>query len=223
MTNVVDREAFFDDIRALYGGNLTQTQVDAMDSALNAWEQAFRDEDAGEEASRILTRHWIEGPEEMVLSDKGTQVLVDREGLRLESYLDSVGVWTIGVGHAATSPNPPPVGPNQTITEAEAYEIFDLDNNTFEGCVNDAVTRPMTQQQFDAFVSIAFNIGMGGFTDSTFLERFNDGENDERVVEAILMWNKPPEIIPRRQAEAHCFRDGVYVQTIDPMPKAKTS
>lgn len=216
----IDRTEFFDAVRKeLYGGKLTQAQVDVMDPALTQWERAFTDK--GHPASRILTECWVEGPAVQVLSEAGTKVLVDREGMRTTSYRDTAGIWTIGVGHAATSPNPPPVGPNQTITEEEAYAIFDVDNDTFEQCVRDAVTRPMAQHQFDAFVSIAFNIGQGGFKGSTFVKRFNAGESDERVVESIKAWNKPPEIIPRRNAEAYQFRDGVYVQTIDPMPPPK--
>src|SRR5215472_17540581 len=146
---VIDREYFFNHVRPLYGGSLSQAQVNEMDPALTKWEQAF--DQHGENAAAILKDSWAEGPKLQVLSEKGTQVLVDREGLRTESYLDSVGIWTIGVGHAETSPNPPPVGPGMIITQKTAYEIFDLDNDTFEQCVRDAVTRPMSQHQFDAF------------------------------------------------------------------------
>src|SRR5215472_1243186 len=158
----------------------------------------------------------------MKLSQRGNQVLADREGCVLTAYKDSVGVLTIGVGHTSAA-GPPKVTAGMKITQAEALEIFDRDNNQFEDVVNKAITKPMQQHQYDAFVSIAFNIGGGGFSGSTFVKRFNAGESDQRVTEGILMWNKPPEIIPRRQGEAVQFRDGDYIARIDPMPQTGPS
>ena len=85
MAKIIDRAAFFDDIRPLYGGSLSQAQVNEMDPALTKWEQAF---DAnGEAAAGSLAKRWIEAPAgttpgQLVLSERGAQVLVDREGLR---------------------------------------------------------------------------------------------------------------------------------------------
>jgi lysozyme len=155
----------------------------------------------------------------MKLSPRGSQVLIDREGCELEAYYDSVGVLTIGVGHTSAA-GPPQVTPDLVITMKEAWEIFASDNDTFEAAVNSAVTAPMTQNQYDAFVSICFNIGQAGFTSSTFVESFNAGASSEKVTDEILWWDEPPEIRPRRQGEAVEFRDNIYVARIDPMPAA---
>ena len=217
MAKIIDRAAFFDDIRPFYGGSLSQAQVNEMDPALTKWEQAF---DAnGEAAAGSLAKRWIEAPAgttpgQLVLSERGTQVLVDREGLRTVAYLDSVGVWTIGVGHAATSPNPPAAYQGMTITTDEAYQIFDVDNNTFEACVRDSVKVPLTQWQFDALVSFAFNVGMGAFKDSTLLEKLNQGDY-KGAFEQFEQWKKPPEIITRRRGEAACFGGGIYVARVE--------
>jgi lysozyme len=135
----------------------------------------------------------------MNISEAGGNVLIEREGMRLEAYQDSVGVWTIGVGHTAAA-GPPEPKPGMTISEEEAETIFIQDLTEFEEAVNDLVKMPMRQHQYDAFVSICFNIGQGAFADSTFLERFNQGDVPG-CAEAILMWDQPPEIIPRRQGE----------------------
>jgi lysozyme len=148
------------------------------------------------------------------MSEAGLEMLIQREGLRLEAYQDSVGVWTIGVGHTSAAGDPE-VGPGMTITEDQAAAILAADLEDFEECVMECVTQQIAQHQFDAFASICFNIGTGAFTGATFVERFN--ANDiAGCAEAILWWDKPPEIIPRRQGEYVQFLGGYVprVQTL---------
>jgi lysozyme len=145
------------------------------------------------------------------MSEQGIEVLKEREGCKLTAYQDSVGVWTVGCGHTSAA-GPPQVTPGMTITEEEAEEILACDLDQYEQAVNEAVTTDMEQWQFDAYTSLCFNIGPGAFADSTTVERFNMGEIEE-AAEAILYWNKPPEIIPRRQGEYVQFLGG-YVSRI---------
>lgn len=147
----------------------------------------------------------------MEISDAGIAVLQGREGCELTAYKDSVGVWTIGTGHTAAAGDPKPCK-GMTITQEEADEIFREDLEAYVWTVNDCIAEPMTQNQFDAFVSICFNIGQGGFAGSTFVERFNGGDI-EGCAEAILWWDQPSEIIPRRQGEYVQFLGG-YVPRI---------
>jgi GH24 family phage-related lysozyme (muramidase) len=150
-------------------------------------------------------------PQEM--SEKGTQVLVDREGLRTTAYYDSVGVLTIGVGHTSSAGDPK-VYAGMTITEEEAMEIFDVDNDYFERIVNDLVTVSLTEHEFDALVSFVFNIGETQFRDSTMLKMLNAGDK-AGALEQFKQWRKPPEIIPRRRGEYAEFGYGIYVARID--------
>jgi lysozyme len=147
----------------------------------------------------------------MTISDAGIAVLREREGCRLEAYLDSVGVWTIGVGHTAAAGPPEPCA-GMTITQQEADELFDEDLDDYEEAVREAITAPMTQCQFDAFVSICFNIGQGGFAGASFVLFFNT-DDIPACADAILWWDKPPEIIPRRQGEHVQFLGG-YVARV---------
>ena len=153
----------------------------------------------------------------MKLSARGSQVLIDREGCELTAYYDSVGVLTIGVGHTSAA-GAPEVTPGMTITYAQAWQIFAADNNTFEDVVNNTVVAPMDQHEYDAFVSICFNIGGSAFSGATFVKSFNDGAPKQQVTDEILWWDTPSEIIPRRQGEATQFRDTIYIARIDPMP-----
>lgn len=140
----------------------------------------------------------------MRMSDKGRAMLMQREGVRLKAYKDSVGVWTIGVGHtsAAGAPN---VVPGLTISASECDQIFARDLVQYEDAVNTACKRPLTQNQFDACVSFCFNIGTGGFAGSTVVKRINAGDFDG-AAEAFMMWSKPPEIIGRRKTEVAQFK-----------------
>lgn len=134
----------------------------------------------------------------LLVSDIGLKVLKEREGVRLKAYKDSVGVWTIGWGHTAG------VKPGDQISRAtaEAYLAADIDSHAAP--ILAAVTVPLTQNEADALVSIAFNIGIGGFKKSTFLRLLNAG-NKAGCAEAILKWDKPPEIRTRRAAERMQF------------------
>jgi lysozyme len=136
-------------------------------------------------------------------SAAGRATLIKREGCRLKSYQDSVGVWTIGVGHTGRA-TPPPVGPDMRISQADADAMLAADLVPFEEAVYRAISRPMTQNQFDAFVSLAFNIGATAFTASTAARKFNAGDI-AGAADAFLLWVRPPELKGRRQDERAQF------------------
>ncbi|WP_082478740.1 lysozyme [Methylobacterium sp. Leaf102] len=139
----------------------------------------------------------------MELSAIGEAVLIAREGRRLKAYRDSVGVWTIGIGHTSAA-GAPLVTAGLTISAAECDAIFARDIRQYVAAVRKGLKVTVPQHVFDALVSICFNIGPGGFTGSTFLKRINAGDM-AGARDAILMWQKPAAIITRRQAEAEQF------------------
>jgi lysozyme len=140
----------------------------------------------------------------MKMTEHGRKLLMAREGCKLKAYKDSVGVWTIGCGHTSAA-GPPHVKQGMSITQAQADHIFADDLAEFE----DGVTRllagaPIAPHQFDAYVSLAFNIGLGAFAASTTLRHFLTGAHRE-AAEAILLWNKPAEVKTRRRGEHQQF------------------
>jgi lysozyme len=141
----------------------------------------------------------------MKTSPEGRKLLTQREGLKLRAYKCSAGVWTIGVGHTAAA-GPPAPKPGMTITREEADAIFIRDLVQFETAVRRAVRVSLTQGQFDALVSFAFNIGIGGFRKSTVVRMLNQG-NYRAGADALMMWVKPPEITARRRSERKQFLD----------------
>lgn len=124
-------------------------------------------------------------------SAAGRKAITRHEGVRLTAYPDpgTGGVpWTIGVGHTSRA-GPPKVVKGMRITAAEADAILSRDLATFEKAVNAAVKVPLNQNEFDALVSLAFNIGSGALKRSSVIKRLNAGDRDG-AADAFLMWNK---------------------------------
>ncbi|WP_448834574.1 lysozyme [Camelimonas sp. ID_303_24] len=143
---------------------------------------------------------------------------IAREGRKLTTYKDSVGVWTIGVGHTAAAGAPVPKS-GMTITADEADAIFARDIVQYERAVRSAIKVPLVDHQFDALASICYNIGQSGFAGSTFVKRINSRASAASIREAIMMWRKPAEITSRRTAEADQFATPYSVA----MPKARAA
>ena len=139
----------------------------------------------------------------MDVSKIGLDMIAKREGRRLKAYKDSVGVWTIGIGHTSAA-GPPKVTPGLTITSAECDEIFARDIVQYANAVNKAVKVKLKQNEFDALVSFAYNVGSAGMARSTAIKRLNAGDR-QGCADALLMWNKPPEIMGRRRSERTQF------------------
>jgi len=109
---------------------------------------------------------------------------------------------TIGYGHTGLD-----VYIGQVITEEEAEAILRTDLNEFEDDVNKLITVPLSQHEFDAIVSFAFNVGSGALKGSVFRKRINSGENKATCfTEEFPRWvNGPtgplPGLVRRREAE----------------------
>jgi GH24 family phage-related lysozyme (muramidase) len=139
----------------------------------------------------------------MDISADGLSALAGREGVRTLAYKDSVGVWTIGVGHTGAAGLPAPCA-GMEISHQAALDLFKLDLRQYVGEVNRAVKVDCTQNQFDAMVSLCFNIGVAGFAGSSVVRDLNEGDL-ERAAQAFLLWDHPEELLGRRQAERAQF------------------
>lgn len=148
----------------------------------------------------------------MKTSVQGRALIEQREGIVLSAYQDSAGVWTIGAGHTSAA-GAPKVTPGMKITAAEASEILSRDLIVFEKAVNSSVKVALNQNEFDALVSLAFNIGAGAFKNSTLVKRLNAGDR-QAAADQFLVWNKITVngqkktlqgLVNRRQAERKQF------------------
>lgn len=150
----------------------------------------------------------------MTTSPRGRFALAMKEGLVPAPYLDSVGVWTFGIGHAETSGLPPnpremPRGMPEDIDAAiaESFRLFARTLERYEADVRRAVKVPLAQHEFDALVSFHYNTG--GIARAALTRHLNAG-NRAAAAEAFMAWVRPPEIRARRETEQRLFRDGVY-------------
>lgn len=144
---------------------------------------------------------------EMDISPAGLSALAGREGVRTLAYRDTRGVWTIGVGHTSSAGEPRPYE-GMEITYQQALALFRSDLKQYVAAVNRAVKVPCTQNQFDAMVSLCFNIGENGFAQSSVVRDMNFG----RVIaaaDAFLLWDNPRELLGRRKAERVQFLTGL--------------
>ena len=126
------------------------------------------------------------------INQAGLQLIESFEGLRLSSYQDSVGVWTIGYGHTQG------VKPGQTITQPQAEAFLQQDLGVAEAAVN-GLAETLTDNQFAALVSFTFNLGAGNLN-----KLFKNGL--AAVPDRILLFDHAggrqlPGLTRRRQAE----------------------
>lgn len=127
---------------------------------------------------------------------------VDENG-RYIVYKDPAGFPTIGIGHLVKRGEDFSAG----LSEAEKDELYDKDIEKYVEGVNQTITAPMTQDQFDMMVSLCFNIGTEGFKHSSVARLFNAG-NIEGAAEAFLLWKNAggkPILLGRRQREKAIF------------------
>ena len=140
-------------------------------------------------------------------SNKGLMEIIAHEAIVLTPYRDVKDIWTIGVGHTKMAGGIDPARFKGQLTLAGALHIFRTDLAKYEQRVAKAFTRPLTQYEFDAAVSFDFNTG--AIDRATWVETFN-ADNRERAIQQIMNWQKPPQIIPRRQKEQLLFSGNHY-------------
>lgn len=122
--------------------------------------------------------------------NKATIELVKEfEGLRLKAYKDSAGVLTIGYGTTAAAGLGITPRAGMTITEAEAETLLMKGLEKFAAMIRPLFTAPINDNEFGAFLSLAYNIGPGAFAKSSALRKFNAGDK-AGAADAILLWNK---------------------------------
>jgi len=138
---------------------------------------------------------------------RGLALVKEFEGCRLTAYPDpgtGGDPWTIGWGHTGSD-----VYPGLTITQARADELFEKDMQKFIDGVKRLVVVPMTNGQFGALVSFAYNCGLGALGSSSLLKYFNQ-KQIQAAADEFPKWNKAagkvmPGLTRRRKAERELF------------------
>lgn len=146
------------------------------------------------------------------ISPEGLALIKQWEGCKLHAYKDAVGVWTIGYGSTGAH-----VRPGMTITQAEADNLLIADLARFERAVEKLVKVPLSDGQFAALVSFAFNVGEGALAKATLLKKLNAG-NYGAVPAELMKWvnaggKKLQGLVNRRAAEAGLWAKGSFVSS----------
>jgi GH24 family phage-related lysozyme (muramidase) len=167
----------------------------------------------------------------MKLSKNGLELIKSFEGLRLKAYkvTDSEKYFTIGYGHYGSD-----VKEGMEISKKKAEELFEKDVQRFVDGVNELVKVPINQNQFDALVSFAYNVGLGALKKSTLLDLLN-GKEYKGASEQFERWNKSggkvlKGLVTRREKEQKLFDTSVKEKpavaptgTTSSKPKGKDS
>lgn len=143
----------------------------------------------------------------MNVSTQGLIALIGHEGIVLSRYRDSVGVWTIGVGHTSAAGGIDPRTFTGQLTMRQALALLRTDIAKYEADVRRAVTVALEQHEFDALVSFHYNTGAVARAELT--ASLNAG-NRSKAGRQFLNYMKPPEIGNRRRAESTLFLTGQY-------------
>lgn len=150
----------------------------------------------------------------MKVSPRGRKALIHHEGLRRRPYLDSVLLWTTGIGHliapkehlkmtledrkaakAAGKLTCPPEW-NRVLTYEEVDKLLEQDLQIVERAVLRLCPNGLTQGRFDALCSFAFNLGTGGLQRSKVRARHNRGDY-QGAADAFLRYRFASGVVQR--------------------------
>lgn len=134
--------------------------------------------------------------------------LVSHEGIVLEAYKDSKGIWTWGIGVTNSSGHRVLRYKDNPQTLQRVFEVFEwLVRTKYLPPVLKAFNQPLSEAQLAAALSFHYNTGAIGR--ASWVKSFNNGDL-RKAREQFMNWKSPPEIIGRRTAERDLFFDGVW-------------
>lgn len=146
----------------------------------------------------------------MTLSNTGQALIKSFEGLRLNAYRDSAGIWTIGYGSTRYHDGRAVKPGDKLANQVQADALFKNTLGYYEKAVNDFSKVVLSQHQFDALVSFAYNTGVYALQKSTLLKKLNLGDY-AGAADQFLVWNKitqpgtgqkiPLEALTKRRAK----------------------
>ena len=156
----------------------------------------------------------------MKVSQRCKELIKHHEGVRLKPYRCPARLWTLGVGHVLYPDQgrlpldqrdayPLKAEDNRVFSGAEVDGILSADLQRFESGIAKLFPMVLAQGQFDALVSFAFNLGLGGVQRSTLRQKVLRGEIEEAADEFLKFTRGGGKILPglvkRRQDERALF------------------
>jgi lysozyme len=144
------------------------------------------------------------------LSQKGLELIKSFEGLSLTPYVCDGGINTIGYGNTYYTNGKKVTLQDKPITKQQAEELLKNSLSTYEKAVDSFCRDDISQSQFDALVSFAYNLGTGALQKSTLIKKVNANPKDITIADEFLKWNKAngrvlAGLTRRRKAEANLY------------------
>lgn len=144
------------------------------------------------------------------LSQKGLELIKQFEGLSLTPYVCAGGINTIGYGNTYYTNGKKVTLQDKPITKQQAEELLKFSLSTYEKAVDSFCRDDISQSQFDALVSFAYNLGTGALQKSTLIKKVNANPKDVTIADEFMKWNKANGkvlvgLTKRRQAEANLY------------------
>ena len=144
------------------------------------------------------------------LSQKGLELIKQFEGLSLTPYVCAGGINTIGYGNTYYTNGKKVTLQDKPITKEQAEELLKFSLSTYEKAVDSFCRDDISQSQFDALVSFAYNLGSKALQGSTLIKKVNANPKDVTIADEFLKWNKAngrvlAGLTKRRQAEANLY------------------
>jgi lysozyme len=141
----------------------------------------------------------------MKVNSEGYALIKKFEGCVLKAYKCPSGIWTIGYGNTFYEDGMK-VKEGDVITQARAEELAKFIIDQFAVTIAPFILQPLNDNQFSACVSLAYNIGTGGFKRSSVFRKLNVNPNDATIADSFRLWNKGggkvlKGLVRRREAE----------------------
>jgi len=145
----------------------------------------------------------------MKVNAEGYALIKRFEGCRLKSYRCPSGIWTIGFGNTFYEDGTK-VKDGDVITQQRADELAKFIIDQFAVTIAPFILQPLNDNQFSACVSLAYNIGTGGFKRSSVFKKLNINPQDPTIADSFKLWNKGGGkvlngLVTRREAEIQLY------------------
>lgn len=204
-------QEFFDWLKKQLGKKLTQTMVDGANELLtnmtpeklkniltkiNGWtDNNIATATATTTHNSAVAKASTSNSSKMQLSIRGLNLIKGFEGFVSNPYQDSSGVWTIGYGNTYYLDGSRVKPTDSPLTESQASQLkMAIINKDFATAVNRLLAEEIrsgkiTQNMFDALVSLGYNIGVGALAKSSVI-RYLKEDNKSAAADSFLLWNK---------------------------------
>jgi lysozyme len=126
----------------------------------------------------------------MKISNKGLDLIKKFEGYSDIPYLCAAGKPTISYGLTHYPNGKQVTMKDSKITKEKGDELFKTIADKFGLAVSKCLKKEVNQNQFNALVSFAYNVGVANFMNSTLLKKVNVDPNDETIFDEFCRWNK---------------------------------